>query len=123
MHKKEIENYLELVKMAIKKGRYKVSLREKNSKLFEDYLITEKKREEILLSLSADDFCKMVQNEHEKFQDEYLYIFGKDIILLPRYHGDEKMVHLYIKINQLKNYYCIVVSFHEQEYPLSYAFK
>lgn len=29
MHKKEIENYLELVKMAIKKGRYKVSLREK----------------------------------------------------------------------------------------------
>lgn len=121
--KNEIEKYLIDVKQAIKEKRYQVSARDKNEQLFVKYNITEQLREEILLDLQIDDFCEAVHNEHPKFSHEILYVFGKDVYLLPRFGGKERTVSLYIKFNKLENLYCIVISFHEQEYPLKYAFK
>lgn len=123
VNKNEIECYLRDVKEAIREKRYQVSARDKNEQLFVDYNITEKMREEILLDLQVEDFCEAVNNEHPKFSYEILYVFGKDVDLLPRFGGKEKSVSLYIKFNKLENLYCIVISFHEQEYPLKYAFK
>lgn len=120
--KEDIDDYLLEVKQAIKEGRYRVSPREKNEKLFIDYVINEEDRKNILLSLCSDDFCEKVNNEHEKFKYEILYIFRKDINLLPRFGGEEKNISLYIKINKLKNLFCVVVSFHEQEHELNYFF-
>lgn len=121
--KNEIEKYLIDVKQAIKEKRYQVSARDKNEQLFVKYNITEQLREEILLDLQIDDFCEAVHNEHPKFSHETLYVFGKDVYLLPRFGGKERTVSLYIKFNKLEKLYCIVISFHEQEYPLKYAFK
>lgn len=121
--KEEIEKYLIDVKKAINDKRYTVSQREKNEQLFIDYIFTEQRREEILLDLCVDDFCEAVNNEHPQYAHEILYVFGKNVKLLPRYGGEERTVSLYIKFNKLENLYCIIVSFHEEEHPLNYAFK
>ena len=52
-----------------------------------------------------------------------LWIFGKNVNLIGRFSGVEKVVGLYIKFNKLENKYVIVVSFHEQKHPLTYYFK
>ena len=86
-------------------------------------MIDEAKAREILLSLTAADFSEILKNEHVGYEHERLYVFGKDVLLLERSGTEEKMVSLYIKFNKLKNCYVIVISFHEQKYPLKYPFK
>ena len=48
---------------------------------------------------------------------------GKNVNLIGRFSGVEKVIGLYIKFNKLENKYVIVVSFHEQKHPLTYYFK
>ena len=91
--------------------------------LFANYVINEEKAYGIILELTAMDFSEIRQNEHPGYEHEHLYIFGKDVKLHERYGTEEKNVSLYIKINKLENCFVIVVSFHEQKYPLSYYFR
>lgn len=123
---KEIEQYLSGVKDAVRKNRYRIERnlkRQDNIDLFLDYVIDEAKAKEIILSLQPEDFSEILQNEHKGFEHELLYVFGKDVILLERNGTQEKTVSLYIKFNRLENRFIIVVSFHEQKYPLTYLFK
>lgn len=122
----EIEAYLNEVKEAIQIGKYRLDRNRKrkdNIDLFLKYVIDEAKAREILLSLTAADFSEILKNEHVGYEHERLYVFGKDVLLLERSGTEEKMVSLYIKFNKLKNCYVIVISFHEQKYPLKYPFK
>lgn len=73
--------------------------------------------------LTATDFSEVRHNEHRGFEHELLYIFGKDVKLVERFGNSDKLVSLYIKFNKLENCYVIVVSLHEQKYPLKYYFK
>ena len=121
-----VEQYLAGVKTAVRKGNYRIDLnsrRQANRNLYRDYVIDESKCREILLSLVVDDFSAAVQNEHEGFEHEWLYIFGKDVNLLQRFGEKQETVSLYIKFNKLERQFVIVISFHEQVYPLTYAFK
>lgn len=122
----DIEKYLEEVKEAINAGRYRVEMnenRQDNQDLFMDYLVSEEKRKQILLSLTAMDFSEIRNNTHKGFEHELLYVFGKDIKLLRRFGSGEEQVSLYIKFNKLESRYIIVISFHKQKYPLKYKFK
>lgn len=119
----DIEKYLQEVKLMVQKGKYRIADREKNHKLFLDYLITEDKCREILLDLCVEDFSEAVHNEHTKFAHEILYIFGKEVELIQRYGEGTRKVPLYIKFNKLDQSFLIVISLHEQEYPLNYRFK
>ena len=121
--KSDVEAYLLDVFGAVKAERYQISTRLKNQSIYMDYVFTEADAKNVILSLSADDFSDAVQNDHPQHPEEILYIFGKDIKLLPRYGGAEELVSLYIKFNKLTNQYVIVISFHKQEYPLTYKFK
>ncbi|WP_235315322.1 hypothetical protein [Ligilactobacillus ruminis] len=78
---------------------------------------------EILLELTAYDFSEILKNEHRGYKNEFLYVFGEDVRLLERFGNDEKLVHLYIKFNRLDDGYVVVISLHEQKYPISYYFK
>ncbi len=75
------------------------------------------------MDLEVEDFSDTVQNEHSQYPEEILYIFGKEVSLLPKQGGSEETVALYIKFNKLTNLYVIVISFHKQDYPLRYKFK
>lgn len=88
-----------------------------------DYVFTEEDAKKVILFLTAYDFSDAVQNDHPQHPEEILYIFGKDIKLMPRYGDSEEKVSLYIKFNKLTNQYVIVISFHKKEYPLTYKFK
>lgn len=122
----DIEEYLEDVKEAINAGRYRVEMnenRQDNQDLFIDYIISEEKRKQILLSLTAMDFSEIRHNTHRGYEHELLYVFGKDVNLLRRFGSGEEQVSLYIKFNKLESRYVIVISFHKQKYPLNYRFK
>ena len=126
INKKSIEQYLEDVKAAVRSNRYRIDRninRLDNLNLFTDYLIDEAKAKKILLNLDVMDFSAILRNEHAGFEHELLYVFGKDVRLLERYGTKEKTVSLYIKINKLENSFVIVISFHEQKYPLKYYFR
>lgn len=121
--KSDVEKYLSGVFAAINAGRYQISPRKKNQDIYMEYVFTEEDAKNIILSLTAYDFSDAVQNDHPQHTEEILYIFGKDINLLPRYGSTEETVSLYIKFNKLTNQYVIVISIHKQEYPLHYKFK
>lgn len=121
--KEEVKQYLVDVKKAVNLGRYKISPREKNELLYDEYIFSEARCKDIILGLKVEDFSKADYNDHSDHPEEILYVFGKEVQLLPKYGGDEETVALYIKFNKLTNMYVIVVSFHKQEYPLKYQFK
>ncbi|MBQ2467021.1 MAG: type II toxin-antitoxin system MqsR family toxin [Lachnospiraceae bacterium] len=124
--KEAIEQYLSEVKSAVRNNRYRIdrnSKRQANINLFFDYVIDEAKAKEIILSLTVMDFSKILRNEHKGFEHERLYVFGKDVRLLERSGTKERTVSLYIKFNKLEDCYVIVISFHEQRYPLTYYFR
>lgn len=126
IEKKDIEQYLSKVKESVEKDNYRLdrnARRQDNINLFLDYVINEAKAKEIILSLTAMDFSEILQNEHKGFEHEKLYVFGKDVTLLERNGTEEKTVFLYIKFNKLENCFVIVISFHEQKYPLTYYFR
>ena len=97
----EVVDYLNEVKKSVEEGRYQISSRTKNQCLYIDYVFSEQRCKEILLDLEADDFSEAVQNDHPQHTEEILYIFGKDVLLLPKQGGDEETVSLYIKFNKL----------------------
>ena len=122
----DVEAYLTAVKRAVRAHRYRLDMNSKrpdNRKLFETYLLTVKDAENIILDLTAMDFSDAVPNEHVGFEYEMMYIFGKEVLLTERYGTAEKLVPLYIKFNKLDDEFVIVISFHEQRYPLTYYFK
>lgn len=96
---------------------------ERKIRTYTDYLFTEEDAKNVILSLTVYDFSGAVQNDHPQHPEEILYIFGKDISLMPRFGGSEETVSPYIKFNKLTNQYVIVISLHKQEYPLTYKFK
>ena len=74
----EIIKYIKEIKAAVSAGRYRIEInknRLKNTELFRDYIISEAKCREILLSLDVNDFCEILHNEHEGFEHELLYAF------------------------------------------------
>ena len=57
----EIEKYLNRVKVAVEKDKYRIEInknRSDNRNLFENYVLSEARIKEILLSLTVDDFLK-----------------------------------------------------------------
>jgi len=123
---KDIELYLSEVKNAVEKDNYRLdrnAKRQDNINLFLNYVIDEAKAKEIILSLTVMDFSEILSNEHKGYEQENLYVFGKDVILLERSGTEKKTVPLYIKFNKLENCFVIVISFHEQKHPLTYFFR
>ena len=122
----DIEIYLTEVKHAVQNGRYQVAMNERrpdNRTLFFDYILDEARVKEILLSLQPEDFSEKVRNRKPGFEHEWLYIFGKNVMLVERFGSGQRLVALYIKFNKLENQYVIVISFHEQQHPLYFPFK
>lgn len=122
----EVKAYLSDIKQAVASGNYRLEINSKrpaNRQLFTTYQISEKDVPGILLSLTPQNFSETVQNEHKGYEHEVLYIFGTEVQLTERFGTGQKLVPLYIKFNKLESGYTIVISFHEQKYPLHYPFK
>lgn len=126
--REDIEKYLEQVKQLICKGKFRIDRhkkRPKNAILFNNYVITEEDAKNILLSLNAENFSHLLRNEHEGYEYEILYVFGKETELLKRYEVEKETLKLYIKFNKIDIPFdlLIVISFHAEDYSLNYPFK
>lgn len=112
----EVEKYLNRVKVAVEKDKYRIEInknRSDNRNLFENYVLSEARIKEILLSLTVDDFSERRKNNHKGFEKEILYIFGKEIKALERFGEDYKAINLYIKFNLIADDFVFIISFHE----------
>ena len=92
---KDIEQYISEVKEAVENGRYRIARndrRQDNVNLFLDYVINEAKAKEIILTLTAMDFSEILQNKHQGYEHEKVYVFGKDVLFLERNGTEEKCV-------------------------------
>ena len=68
----EIENYLKRVKVAVTNDKYRIEMnknRSDNRNLFVDYVLSEARIKEILLSLTVDDFSERRKNNHKGFEN------------------------------------------------------
>lgn len=86
-----------------------------------DYVISEYDKKMILLSITSDNFVKRESNTKEKYHNEIMYVFGKNVDLMNRDTGELEQVQLYIKMCVISAF-CTVVSFHKAKYPIHYAF-
>ena len=122
----EIDNYIDRVRKAVHRGQYRIHLnsnRPDNRALFEEYLLDEAGAGRILMDLEPQDFCQKLRNEHIGYEHEELYVFSKEVVLLPRFGDGEQSVRLYIKLNLIPDRFLVVISFHEQRHPMKkYAF-
>ena len=121
--KESINQYLKDIKKLITEQKYVIDARDKNDEIYDEYLLSKEKSEQILLSLTADDFSEIVRYKNKKGEYVPHYVFGKEVIMTPRYRMRDEKVSLYIKFNKRDDMFVVVVSFHEEEYPIIYYFK
>lgn len=121
----DIEEYLSIVRQAVREGRYEIERnenREENLKLSWQYMLPEEEIKKIIYSLTPLDFSEAVKNRKKRFANEILYVFGKNVNLIERDSGQEKEIELYIKFNKEIDNYVIVISFHEAKHPVKKYF-
>lgn len=121
----DIEEYLSIVRQAVREDRYEIERnenREENLKLSWQYMLPEEEIKKIIYSLTPLDFSEAVKNRKKRFANEILYVFGKNVNLIERDSGQEKEIELYIKFNKEIDNYVIVISFHKAKHPVKKYF-
>lgn len=126
--REEIEIILTKIKQCIDKGRCQISLnenRQENINFINEYNIYPKKRKEILMKISIDDFCHSLNNRKIGFEHEVLYVFAPRSELYNAL-GEKELVDIYTKFNIVERFdgdRIVVVSFHKCNKPVKYLFK
>ena len=124
--KTHIEDYLADVRHKIQNDLFILAINEKrveNFKLLANHIIDENIVKETISNLTPEDFSNILRNKHKGYEYELLYVFGKTVTLEEKKSRKPIAVPLYIKINNVRDRSVIIISFHEQKYPLTYYFK
>ena len=124
MMKENIQLLLDQIKRTIKKKNcFVLSDRDKNNSFCSEYSLSSKIIKKILKDLTIWDFAKIINNCHEGYVDEKLYLFAP-VLELVNSNGDKEKIQIYLKINYID--ICdtiVIVSLHKCDYKLKYAFK
>lgn len=121
-----ISGYIEKIKHLVEADQFTISSgknRKENSEFLEKYHLDFSKITEVIKSLTIYDFCYVTQNKNAGFEHEYLYVFCKACEL--DYWGEINTIDVYMKFNLIQkknNEFVFVVSFHERNKPIEYAF-
>lgn len=97
---------------------YTIAPRPKNKKLREDYIVTDEKIKDILLSLRAEDFVSQDMSNNGEHEEDIVCKFMKKYSLMPRWKedADYEEVLLYIKMVRPESGQPIfIISFHKTE--------
>lgn len=121
-----IHELLNEIKQCVRRGNFIISSGEKrkeNQSTIRNYRIDEEKQIDILLGIEVNDFCHSLQNIKEQYSHEVLYVFCP-LVIVYDISDEEIEIDLYIKFNLIeRNDKLIVISFHERNKPIDYAFK
>ena len=126
--REEIESVLLKIKECVETGRFQISMnenRQENINFINEYNIYPKKRKEILMQISIEDFCHTLQNTKIGYEHETLYVFVPQVEMFNAL-GEKEKIDIYTKFNvieRLNGNRTIVVSFHKLNKPIEYLFK
>ena len=127
--KEDIERIVQRIAFAVNRNDYTVETnenRQKNNDFRDKYGIKSEWLKNALLDLRVDDFSATVQNVKPGYEDEKLHIFGPKYQLYQAGEESAEEVVAYVKVNIIGRSiddYVVVVSFHEAEQAMDYAFK
>ncbi len=123
----EIDTYINNFRIMINNRKYIISMnsnRKENEVFMNDYKITIKKAEEMLLEVKTEDFCYAVDNKNIDYEHEKLYIFCRSFTLNKQ--ATEEVVEVYMKLNVTKSKskedYLVIISFHKRNKPIKKLF-
>ena len=126
--RQQICSVLDTIKDCIRENRYVISKnenRQENIDFINEYNLTSKKQNEILLTIEPEDFCHKLQNTNLGFEHEILYVFCPQIILV-NFSGEEELVDIYTKFNIIdiaSGKRVVIISFHRCNRPIGYLFR
>ena len=118
-----VEIILNNMKECVESGNYSILNRDANRYFATEYPMSEAMQQEILLGLEVDDYCE--SEPSDKIAGSYINLFGRSLELVNA-HGSKVLVNMYIKFEVIEkphNTRTIFISFHEEEFPLSFPFR
>lgn len=114
------EHIIRRIKETIQNGEfgidYTISKRDKNEYLKQAYNINDKKIIQILMDLETENFIKKEKSYNLLHPKDIIYVFKKNVLLMPRWieHAKYCNVMIYIKITWPEEQDSMfIISFHE----------
>lgn len=126
--REQIETVLSKIKECVENGRFNISMnenRQENIDFINEYNIYPKKRKEILMQISVEDFCYTLQNTKIGYEYEVLYVFVPQVVLF-NVLGEQEQVDIYTKFNVIESAngsMTVVISFHKRNKSIDYLFR
>lgn len=126
--REQIESVLAEIKQCIENKNFQICMnenRQENIDFINEYNIYPKKRNEILMNLSVDDFCHTLKNTKIGYEHEILYVFVPQVELFNA-SGEQENVDIYTKFNVISRpngNTTVVISFHKRNKPIDYLFR
>ena len=120
--KKEIEEYLKIIKKNVNNDRFIVCTtkkNEKNRKFIETYKLNKNKQKQMIMELEVNDFCYSADNYNNV--EERLYFFCKEYKI--NNWGTLENVKVYIKIAKKQDDFIVIISLHKPEKKMEKLFK
>lgn len=98
---------------------YTIANRDKYKKLKQHYILPDKKVKEILRNLNHTDFIRKDRSNHVEHRQDTVYIFKKEVLLMPRLqeNAEYQNILIYIKLTWPihSEDKLFVISFHEDD--------
>ncbi|MDR0219867.1 MAG: hypothetical protein LBI54_00490 [Lachnospiraceae bacterium] len=120
----EVEGILEDIKNYVKNDKFEVPTNRKrqgNKEFIETYNLSNEKIKNILLKITALDFCHGVPDRRAK--GNILYVFCPLVALVSPTHDSISIeLAVYTKISIVIGKQVVVVSFHPRKGPIDYLF-
>lgn len=126
--REQIEAVLSKIKECVENNRFQISMnenRQDNIDFLNEYNIYPKKRKEILMQISVEDFCHTLQNTKIGYEYEVLYVFVPQVNLFNAL-GEQEWVDVYTKfivIERANGNRTVIVSFHKRNKTIDYLFR
>lgn len=126
--REQVVAVLQAIQDCVRANRFIISQnenRQENIDFINEYNLSNKKQEEILLKIAPEDFCHTLQNSKLGYEHEVLYVFCPQIMLF-NFEGNEENVDVYNKFNIIdlkKGQRVVVISFHKPNKPFEYLFR
>jgi len=117
------------IKYAVNRDKFELlrgETRQKNDDFITLYNLPSNKIKSILIGLEVDDYSETSPSTKEGYENELLHIFGPTSLMQAVGEDVEKDVIMYVKISIIERRvddFVVVVSFHEAEKEIKYAFK
>ncbi len=117
---------LRTVKSLVDSGRFQISVNENRTVIhafIDTYRLTTERQKVILKSIRTSDYCYSDRNRNPDFPNHWLHVFAPEIVVRNlRDEPELKTMYLKMDLIEKKRRLLLIISFHELNFPIDYAF-